>query len=271
MTVRSGYQNQIALVTGGAAGIGRGVCQLLAEQGAVVYAADINEEGLQAVAAPGSGSGSITPIKLDVSQLQDFRAAIDQVLEVHGRLDIFINNAGIALAGDFNDTELSEIEKIVNINLWSVIYGTKLAYAQMIKQGHGCIVNVSSSGGMMPVPNQAMYSAIKHAVIGLTHSLREEAEQYGVNVCAVLPGMVQSDLWDSAINVKDYDMKQNMESTGLTPVSAREAAVAILRGIEANDRSIIFPRINRVILRLYQLLPGLMTRVAVKSLAKSSD
>lgn len=269
MSKTTGFDGQTVLVTGAAAGIGRGVAETLAERGAIVYAADVNEKGLQVLAK--SFKGSITPVRLDVSQEQNFQRAIDQVVAEHGQLDIIINNAGVALAGDFNDTSMADIEKIVSINLWSVIYGTKLAYAQMIEQGHGHIVNVSSSGGAMPVPNQAMYSAIKHAVLGLSHSLREEAEQYGVKVSVVLPGMVESDLWDTAVNVKDYNMKKNMESTGLKPITAYQAAEAILDGIQANDRSIIFPGINRFILALYRHFPGLVTKLAVKSLAKPTN
>jgi short-subunit dehydrogenase len=124
---------------------------------------------------------------------------------------------------------------------------------------------------MMPVPNQSMYSAIKHAVIGLSHSLREEAALHGVKVSAVLPGLVQSDLWDNAVNIKDYNLKKNMESTGLKPISPYVAAEAILQGVSANDRSIIFPRSNKIIVRLYQLFPGLMTKLAVKPLAKPAN
>ena len=80
--------------------------------------------------------------------------------------------------------------------------------------------------------------------------------------------MVQSDLWDSAINVKDYNMKKSMENTGLKPIPASEAAAAILEGIEANDRSIIFPTINKFIVRLYQLFPVTMTKFAVAPLAR---
>jgi short-subunit dehydrogenase len=271
MSARPGFDGKTVLVTGGAAGIGRALCEAFAARAALVYAADINGPALEALVAQSPGPGSITAVSLDVSQCGDFRNAIERVVAEHGRLDILINNAGIVVAGDFNDTSLDEIEKIVNINLWSVIYGTKLAYSQMIDQGHGHILNVSSSGGLMPVPNQTMYSAIKHAVIGLTHSLREEAELKGVKVSVVVPGMVQSDLWDSAINVKDYDMRKNMESTGLKPISARDAAEAILQGIEVNQRSIVFPMINRIIVRLYQLMPGLMTKLAVKSLAKPAS
>jgi short-subunit dehydrogenase len=268
MSATPRFEGKTVLITGSAAGIGRGLCEAFAASGAVVYAADINAAGLEALASQPLTSGSITPVKLDVGQFDDFRNAIARVVKEHGQLDILINNAGIVVAGDFNDTSMDEIEKIVNINLWGVIYGTKLAYRQMIEQGHGHILNVSSSGGLMPVPNQAMYSAIKHAVIGLTHSLREEAELKGVQVSAVVPGMVQSDLWDSAVNVKDYDLRKNMESTGLKAISARDAAEAILQGIEANQRSIVFPLLNRIIVRLYQMMPGLMTQLAVKSLAK---
>jgi short-subunit dehydrogenase len=262
------FSNKTILVTGGAAGIGRALCEAFAEQGAYVYAADINEKGVEALALQASSRGRIKPIRLDVSQEKDFRQAIDRVLADHGQLDMLVNNAGIVVAGAFSETSTEEIERIVNISLWSVIYGSKLAYEQMIKQGYGHLVNVSSSGGMMPVPNQTMYSAIKHAVVGFTHSLREEAALKGVKISVVVPGMVQSDLWDSAINVKDYNMKKNMESTGLKPISAREAAETILKGIAANNRSIIFPRLNRVIVRLYQLMPELMTKLVVKPLAK---
>ncbi len=252
------------LVTGGAAGIGLGLCRLLDELGAHVYAGDINEQRLQEIAARGT---HITPLVMDVSREEDFRHAIARVVEDHGRLDLLVNNAGIALAGEFADTPSEQIERIVAINFWSVITGTRLAYQQMISQGDGHIVNVSSSGGAMPVPNQAMYSGIKHGILGFSHSLREEAAHHGVRVSAVLPGMVQSDLWDTAVNVKDYDMKKNMEDTGIKAISPREAAEAILDGIRDNERSIIFPRFNRVILALYRWFPNTMTRLAVAPLA----
>jgi short-subunit dehydrogenase len=264
----SQFENKTVIVTGGAAGIGRAVVEALAARGAHVYAADINEAGLKAVA---DSNSTVTPVQLNVSQQQEFQQVIDRVLADYGHLDIMINNAGIGLAGDFNSTSMADLEKLTNINYWSVIYGTKLAYAQMVKQGHGHIVNVSSSGGAMPVPNQSMYSGIKHAVLGLSHSLREEAKHYGVKVSAVLPGMVQSDMWDSAVNVKDYSLKESMENTGLKPISANDAAEAILEGISGNKRSIIFPRTNRVVLCLYRLMPNLMTRLFVSPLGKPAS
>ena len=271
MSTTERFKDKTVLITGGAAGIGRGVCKAFAAAGARVYAADINENGLEDLVSQATAEQSITAIKLDVSIRGDFQHAIDQILTDHGQLDILVNNAGIVVAGAFSETSEADIEKIVNINLWSVLYGSQLAYAQMIKQGSGNIVNVSSSGGLMPVPNQTMYSAIKHAVVGFSHSLREEAALHGVKVNTVMPGMVQSDLWDSAINVKDYNMRKNMESTGLKSISEEDAAAAILQGIEDNDRSIIFPFINRTIVRLYRWFPKLITHFAVAPLARPSE
>ena len=260
----SEFTNKTVIVTGAAAGIGRGVTEALSNWGAIVYAADINEAGLEALATT---CPAIIPVALNVSQQADFQRVIDQVLSDHDRLDMMINNAGIGLAGDFNDTSMADIENITNINYWSVIYGTKLAYGQMVKQGFGHIVNVSSSGGAMPVPNQAIYSGLKHAVLGFSHSLREEAANYGVKVSVVIPGMVKSDMWENAVNIEDYNLKESMEKTGLKPIPAQDAASAILKGISANKRSIVFPTINRVTLWLYRMMPDILTRVFVKPLA----
>lgn len=267
MKKASEFQNKTVLVTGGAAGIGRAVCEALCVSGAIVYAADINKEGLRRL-VDSTHEGNISTIEMDVSQRQDFNNAINRIVHEHGRLDMLINNAGIVLGGDFGETSIESIERIININLWSVIYGTKLAYAQMRKQGHGHIANVSSSAGMMPVPNSTVYCAIKHAIVGLSHSLREEAALHGIKVSTILPGMVQSDLWVNAENVDGYDYQKTMENTGIKPISAEQAAIAILKGLSTNQRSIIFPRLNKIIVRAYQLMPRLITRLAVKPLAK---
>jgi short-subunit dehydrogenase len=255
------FKQQTALVTGAAAGIGRGLCLELCKRGAWVK--------LEALADAAQGPGSITPLVLDVSDADQYAQAFDTILADHGTLDLVINNAGIVIGGDFSKTSMTEIEKITNINYWGVMYGTKLAYDIMAQQRHGHIVNVASPAGVMPVPLSTAYAATKHAVMGLCHSLREEAALYNVKVSAVLPGMVKSELWDNAINSGDYDYKEEMEKTSLSQITADQAAVEILRGIGKNQRDIIFPRMNRAIVESYRRMPELMTGLVTKPLLKS--
>jgi short-subunit dehydrogenase len=113
-----------------------------------------------------------------------------------------------------------------------------------------------------------MYSMIKHGVLGLSLSIREEAVHYGVKVSAVLPGMVKSELWDTAVSVKGYDLRKKMESTGMKPITPRQAAEAILKGIKNNDRTIIFPASVKFVLWAYRWFPRLTTKAVISSLGK---
>lgn len=265
----SEFNGQVVLVTGAAAGMGRAICLELCRQGAHVYAGDIQQDKLHTLAESAPDEGSITTVLLNVTEVEQFAAAFEQILQAHDRLDMVVNNAGIVVGGDFRETSMAEIEKITSINYWGVMYGTKLAYDIMAEQGSGHIVNVASPAGAMPVPLSTAYSATKHAVVGLSHSLRAEAALYGVRVSVVLPGMVQSELWDNAINTGDYDYKKEMESTPVPQITAQKAALQILEGVSRNQEDIVFPLVNRLIVKLYRMFPGAMTGVVTAPLLKS--
>ncbi len=260
------FEGKSVLVTGAAAGIGRALALKFCEQGARVYAADIQMDKLQTLANTVTGDGSITTLSLNVTDPAQFTSAFERIRQDCGTLDYVINNAGIVVGGDFRDTSMMEIEKITQVNYWGAMHGTKQAYDIMTRQGSGHIVNVASPAGVMPVPLSTAYCATKHAVVGLSHALRAEGALYGVKVSVVLPGMVKSELWENAINTGDYDYKDEMESGGIPQITSEEAAIAILQGIERNRQDIVFPLLNRLIVRLYQLFPGLMTRVVTKPL-----
>jgi short-subunit dehydrogenase len=260
------FEDKSVLVTGAAAGIGRALALEFCRQGALVYAADIQLEKLQTLNDVAEGSGSITGLPLNVTDPTQFASAFERIQQDRGTLDYVINNAGIVVGGDFRETSVAEIEKITQVNYWGTVYGTKQAYDIMTRQGSGHIVNVASPAGVLPVPLSTAYCATKHAVVGLSHSLRAEGALYGVKVSVVLPGMVKSELWENAINTGDYDYKKEMESGGIPQITSEEAAIAILRGIDRNQRNIVFPFLNRLIVRLYQLFPDLMTGVVTKQL-----
>lgn len=263
------FNGQSVLITGAAAGMGRALCLELCRAGAHVYAGDIQQEKLQTLAESAAGAGSIDSLMLDVTDPAQFAAAFERIVQERDSLDMVINNAGIVVGGDFRETSMAEIEKITSINYWGVMYGTKQAYDIMAAQGSGHIVNVASPAGAMPVPLSTAYSATKHAVVGLSHSLRAEAALYGVKVSVVLPGMVKSELWENAINTGDYDYKKEMENTPVAQITSEQAALEILQGINRNQEDIVFPFVNRMIVKLYRMFPGAMTGVVTTPLLKS--
>jgi len=264
------FTGKVAVVTGAASGIGRGTCEALSAEGAIVYAADI--EGTELDALVQAAAGEIRRVVLDVTKDGDFARLVREVTEEHGQLDLMVNNAGIGVVGDFLEIELDDIRKTVDVNLWGVVYGTKAAYEVMVAQGHGHIVNIASSAGVMPVPMQTTYAMTKHAVVGLSRSLRLEGAVYGVSVSAVLPGLVRSGFFNAAKVVGEYDYQREMESLPIRPISARRAGEHILAGIRANRELIVFPTSNRLILFLFRHFPGLMTpllaRATLSSLAR---
>ena len=266
------FTGKVAVVTGAASGIGRGTCEALCAAGACVYAADVEELGLGTLVRAAAGAGEIRRVVLDVTKEGDFARIIGEVSEEHGQLDLMVNNAGIGVVGDFRRIQLDDIRSAVDVNLWGVVYGTKAAYEVMAAQGHGHIVNIASSAGVMPVPMQTAYSMTKHAVVGLSRSLRLEAAVYGVSVSAVLPGLVRSAFFSSAKVVGEYDYQREMESLPIQAISARRAGEHILAGIRANRELIVFPTSNRLILFLFRHFPGLMTpllaRATLSSLAR---
>jgi len=263
------FAGKVALVTGAASGIGRGICESLCHQGAIVYAADIQEDALRDLVEAAPGPGEIRPVVLDVTNQDDFARAIDGVIAEQRRLDLMINNAGIGVVGDFRQVDVEDIRRVTDVNLWGVIYGTKAAYDVMAAQGHGHIVNIASSAGVMPVPMQTTYAMTKHAVVGLSRSLRIEAAAYGVKVSAVLPGLVRSGFFKAAKVVGDYDYEQEMESLPLTPIPPRRAGELILAGIRANRELIAFPTSNRLILWLFRHFPRLMSPLLARATVKS--
>lgn len=252
---------QTAIVTGAASGIGRALALLLADCGATVYAADRDEASLELLDHP---SGRLVTTVLDVTDRDAVTAVVDRAFGETGRLDQMFNNAGIVVGGDFVDMTPEVWQRIVDINFWGVVYGTEAAYARMLDQGFGHIVNTSSSAGVMPVVRSTAYAATKHAVVGLSTSLRAEAAPHGIHVSVVLPGMVDTNIFSSATNLRDYDYRAAVDRVPMRKITPRDAAVAIARGVASNDEFISFPTLNKVVIALYRAAPTLMNPIIVR-------
>jgi NAD(P)-dependent dehydrogenase (short-subunit alcohol dehydrogenase family) len=254
------FQNKVSIVTGGASGIGRALCQELGQRGAVVIVADIDDEGAQQVASGIAGEGQARAVHLDVSQEESVQNLIDETTSEYGRLDYIFNNAGIGISGEVRDLNLEHWRRVIDVNLMGVLYGTTIAYELMVRQGFGHIVNTASLAGLIGYPTNTPYATTKFAVIGLSNSLRVEAAGLGVKVSVVCPGYVDTGIYDatSMVNISQADKQRLIAAIPFKLMDVKKAALAILRGVERNRGIIIFPAHARLLWWLYRLHPSLV-------------
>jgi NAD(P)-dependent dehydrogenase (short-subunit alcohol dehydrogenase family) len=258
------FADRIALVTGGASGIGRALCLELGRRGAVVVVTDVDEAGARAASAEiAQAGGRAEALRLDVTRAEEVQGAVDGVAARHGRLDLLFNNAGLGLGGEVRDLTLEHWRRIVDVNLWGVIHGVAAAYPVMVRQGGGHIVNVASLAGLVGYPTAAPYATTKMAVVGLSLSLRVEAEALGVRVSAVCPGFVKSAIFDRGtfVGVDSADLVARLP---FALVESDDAARRILRGVARNQAVIAFPFYARLLWALHRVHPALSSLVGRK-------
>jgi len=251
----STFDGKVAIVTGGASGIGLAVAQALARRGATVIVADIDaaraHEAAGTIAALGGKAYAAT---VDVSDAAAVQRLVDDAVAMHGRLDYMFNNAGVSMACELRDATLDDWDRIVRINLHGVIHGVQAAYAQMLKQGHGHIVNTGSIAGLAPFPLSVIYNTTKHAVVGLSTSLRTEASGLGVKVSVVCPGFIDTPLKEK-LGYRNMDKHASMKALPFELYSAEACAEDILRGVEHDRPVIVTPGHARLLWGLYRAAP----------------
>jgi NAD(P)-dependent dehydrogenase (short-subunit alcohol dehydrogenase family) len=251
------FKDKIAIVTGGASGIGRALCEELAQMGASVIIADINEkEAEKVVSAISESGGRAQAALLDVTRAEEVQKLIDQTAAEHGRLDFMFNNAGIAIVGEMREFSLETWQNVLGINLLGVIYGTTAAYSLMARQGFGHIVNTASYLGLISSPMSIPYGTAKFGVVGLSTSLRAEAADLGVKVSVACPGYIQTDLFKRAKFTK-ISMEDVIAEAPFKLMEVSKAAQLILQGVARNRSIIIFPFRYRFIWWLTRLHPGI--------------
>lgn len=259
------FEDKVAIVTGGASGIGKALCEELGRRAAKVVAADINREGAeQVVAAISATGGKAEAARLDVTRSEEVQKLVDRTASRHGRLDYMFNNAGIATLGEVRDMTPEQWDRIIQINLMGVIYGTTAAYSRMVKQGFGHIVNTASQAGLYPVSGTTSYALTKHGVVGLSTSLRTEAAGLGVNVSVICPGPVVSRIVEDATRAGKYERDVFSEVPQFMLMDTAKAAKVILRGVARNRAIIVFPFLARYLWWLHRIspaIPGLLARV----------
>lgn len=237
--------NKVVVITGAGSGVGRALAVNLAGKGARLALSDVNEAGLSETVdlALKAGSPDMHTARLDVADKDAFSSYATEVAAHFGQVNVVINNAGVALAGDAIDLSYDDMEWIVGINFWGVVYGTKEFLPHLIASGEGHVVNLSSLFGLLAMPGQSAYNATKFAVRGFTEALREEMliAGHNVGVTSVHPGGIKtaiarsarvSDKEDQAATAKLFDEK-------LAKMTPERAAEIIVKGIQKNQARVL--------------------------------
>lgn len=264
--MRSYYEQKVAVVTGAASGIGAALARALSQQGAaVVVLADTDGEGAAEVADElGRGrAGRTEAAALDVRDAEAFRALIDRVVHDHGRIDLLFNNAGVAAGGEILTLTPEHWDRMIDVNIRGVVHGVRAVYPRMIEQGAGHIVNTASLAGVGPAPLFTPYAMTKHAVVGLSTSLRIEAADLGVRVSALCPSAVDTPLLDGGpddLAPTTIDGRAYLRRALGREASAELVAAKALRGVARNRAIITVPCKSRAAALAWRLAPGLVER-----------
>lgn len=190
--MKTALRGHVVAITGGARGIGLATAKAFATQGAKVAIGDLDAELAKRAAA--DIHGDVIALPLDVTAPESFSAFLDDAARALGPLDILVNNAGAMLTGEFLEESIVAQDKMIDINLRGVVTGCKLAAEPFVSRGGGTIINVASMAGVAGFPGVATYCATKFGVVGLTYALREELRADKIHVCAILPGVVHTEL-----------------------------------------------------------------------------
>lgn len=239
-----GFAGKVAVVTGAGSGIGQALAIELGRSGASVAISDVDTEGLavteqrlKAIGAP------VTSDRLDVTERERFLLYADEVKEHFGKVNQVYNNAGIAFTGDIEITPFKDIERVMDVDYWGVVNGTKAFLPHLIASGDGHVINISSVFGLFAVPGQAAYNSAKFAVRGFTEALRQEMilAQLPVKVTTVHPGGIKTAIARNATTAEGLDQATLAEwfDTKMARTSPERAAQIILEGVAKNRARVL--------------------------------
>ncbi|MDM8398880.1 SDR family oxidoreductase [Acinetobacter baumannii] len=220
------FKNKVAAVTGAGSGIGQAIAIALAKQDCHLALSDISEAGLaKTVELLTPYSVKVTTQKVDVAKRDEVATWAKAVVDEHGQVNLIFNNAGVAIGSTAEGVSYEDLEWLIGINFWGVVYGTKEFLPYLKQSGDGHIINISSMFGLTAQPTQSAYNASKFAVRGFTESLRQELDMQNADVSAtcVHPGGIRTNI------AKAARMNNSVQSLGMDPLKSQDAFDKLLR------------------------------------------
>jgi butyryl-CoA dehydrogenase len=269
--VRS-FDGRVAAITGAGSGIGRALANELAGRGAHLALCDVDEAGLADTVAQCEGTGvKVTARCVDVAERPAVEAWADAVVAEHGKVNLVVNNAGVAVAATIDGMPYDDVEWLMGVNFWGVVHGTTAFLPHLKASGEGHIVNVSSVFGLISVPSQSAYNAAKFAVRGFTDALRMELEvaRCGVSATTVHPGGIKTNIARNARmndSVADFagsaaEARERFDRVAMT--TPQKAARQILTAVERDRRRALIGPDAKALDLVSRLPAGLYQRVVV--------
>jgi len=265
---RQDLNGKVVVITGASSGFGRGAAVEFANQGAQVVLAARRGEALETVAREcETAGGTAIPVSVDVSNEQDVEQLAQTAISRCGRIDVWINNAGVGALGRFEDIPIDVHEQTIKTDLLGTLYGSYFAYRQFLKQGNGTLINIASELGKTSVPYYSSYAAAKHGVVGLSDSLRQEVKQNkvaGVHICTILPTAHDTPFFDHAANYTGHEIAPPKPLHD--PQNVIEAIVYVARDPE-DERIVGGDGVLKVVMA--NLMPGATEKAEAKVMHKT--
>jgi NADP-dependent 3-hydroxy acid dehydrogenase YdfG len=254
-----GFAGKVAVVTGAGSGIGQALAVELARAGAQLAISDVDTEGLAQTERRVTALGvRVKADRLDVTEREAFLAYADEVKEHFGKVNQIYNNAGIAYSGNIEVSQFKDIERVMDVDFWGVVNGTKAFLPHLIASGDGHVINISSLFGLLSTPGQGAYNAAKFAVRGFTEALRQEMAISGhpVKVTTVHPGGIKTAIARNATVAEGLDAAALAEffDRKLAATTAEEAARVILEGVSKNRARVLIGKDAKVLDLLVRVL-----------------
>lgn len=261
------FKDKVVVVTGASSGIGEALAREFSAAGARVVAGARSLDKLEAVVAGLPTAG--LAVQCDVSKEEDCRRLIHRTVEMFGRIDVLVNNAGISMRALFDEVDLDVLRRLMDTNFWGAVYCTKYALP-FIQASRGSIVGISSVAGFHGLPGRTGYSASKYAMHGLLETVRVENLKKGVQVLIVAPGFTASNVRFSALTADGSKQGASPREEGKM-MTAEEAALRIVRAVAKRKRTLLMDFDGKATRVLKFLAPGLLDRLYYNHMAKEPD
>jgi dehydrogenase/reductase SDR family protein 7B len=263
-------KDKVVIITGASSGIGKALAEKFAELHANLVLAARNANALEMLAEELQDRKiNLLIVKTDVSKESDCKELIDRTMKRFGRIDILINNAGISMRALFENTDLTVIKQLMDVNFWGTVYCTKYALPYLLRE-KGSVVGVSSIAGYKGLPGRSGYSASKFAIQGFLEALRIENMTRGLHVLIACPGFTASNIRNTAL-AADGSQQGESPRDEASMMTAEEVADNIITAIQKKKHKIIMTSQGKMTVLLNKFFPKLMDRIVYNHMAKEPN